>query len=491
MYCKYNPLNIFLYGGSAQLLNRLQIDINNLNNRLATLTNRRNNYEAALNRVHEILENLDVDQLTQNILQELDHNFNIRNLVNDLIRPTPEDIINRLQLSINGLNYNINRINLQLYNTQNRLDRSNAFNQTTFAQDLPDEVVARIMRQTQRGGGFTDEFKRSIYGRLGPDNRTLPISLRLNIPTNISNPVLAHIVEKEGGIDSITSMSQSMNKELRTTGTEIMALIDDDFAMQEDNEINRLMYKANPNIEGPSQIITGLDANLTLEVPYKVLKCAEHDPDNVFLIKGHGGIIPGSFILPDDVKLITMIDLGEKLDDNIASNTCNHIQGIYNQHNSTLFPDNDMDKTQITERQRDMIDLARKGELVPPHVGLGRYPIKLRFKLNTPGDEVNNQIISFKQGCDIPGFCGITVIKPSATANRRLLAVDCNKHTEHVNFDNTGIGNITLEDIIKINGPGTYISCTCRSFYYKGKVEEEELSRNLSAKTERFGPTSL
>ena len=42
--------------------------IYNLNNQLATLTNRRNNYDAALNRVHEILAtepqhliNLDVD----------------------------------------------------------------------------------------------------------------------------------------------------------------------------------------------------------------------------------------------------------------------------------------------------------------------------------------------------------------------------------------------------------------------------------------------
>ena len=99
MFSKYNPKSIFfLYGGSTNIINRLQIDINNLNNPLATLTNRRNNYEAALNRVHLILQNkpphLNVDQLTQNILQDLDHNFNIRNLVNHLIRPSPEDIIN-------------------------------------------------------------------------------------------------------------------------------------------------------------------------------------------------------------------------------------------------------------------------------------------------------------------------------------------------------------------------------------------------------------
>ena len=153
MYSRYNPVNIFLYGGSGQILNRLQMNINNLNNQLATLTNNRNNYEAALNRVHEILadgpQHLDVDQLTQNILQELDHNFNIRNLVNHLIRPIPDDIINRLQLKINGIDYLFNNINLELYNTQNSLDRLNAFNQTSFAQGMPDEVVANIIRQTQ------------------------------------------------------------------------------------------------------------------------------------------------------------------------------------------------------------------------------------------------------------------------------------------------------------------------------------------------------
>ena len=153
MYSKYNPLNIFLYGGSGQVLNRLQMNINNLNNQLATLTNHRNNFEAALNRVNQILlndpEHLDIDQLTQHILQELDHNFNIRNLVNHLIRPIPDDIINRLQLRINGIDYLLNNINLDLYNAQNRLDRSNAFNQTSFAQGMPDEVVANIMRQTQ------------------------------------------------------------------------------------------------------------------------------------------------------------------------------------------------------------------------------------------------------------------------------------------------------------------------------------------------------
>ena len=133
---------------------------------LATLTNHRNNFEAALNRVNQILlndpEHLDIDQLTQHILQELDHNFNIRNLVNHLIRPIPDDIINRLELRINGIDYLFNNINLQLYNTQNRLHRTNAFNQTTFAQDLPDEVVGRIMTQT--GGAALvrtpSEFKR-------------------------------------------------------------------------------------------------------------------------------------------------------------------------------------------------------------------------------------------------------------------------------------------------------------------------------------------
>ena len=179
MFSKYNPKSIFfLYGGSTNIINRLQIDINNLNNPLATLTNRRNNYEAALNRVHLILQNkpphLNVDQLTQNILQDLDHNFNIRNLVNHLIRPSPEDIINRLQLMINGLEHNINRINLQLYNNHNRLNRLNTFNQTPFAQGLPDEVVGKIMRQTQGGGASLSrtpsatgrQLLRSEYGQL-------------------------------------------------------------------------------------------------------------------------------------------------------------------------------------------------------------------------------------------------------------------------------------------------------------------------------------
>jgi len=351
------------------------------------------------------------------------------------------------------------------------------------------------------GGSGRLQQLQATYDRLSDESRwrgTLPRSLRLIRPTGISDRELALSVQGLGGIGEIRSNAQSSNKEIQEAALEILAAIDDNMAMQYNNQINRLMYKADPNIEGPSQLITGLDANFwgnaphAVEVPYTILKCADHHPHNVFLIKGHGGIIPGSFILPDKVKLITMADIGEGLMDNIASSTCNHIEGIYNQHKSTLFNDNDMDKTQITESQRDMIYLARSGQLVPPGVvGLVRKPIKLRFKLNIPGDEVNNQIITFIQGCNEPGYCGITVIKPSAPEGHRLLAQDCNKHTEHVNFDNTGIGNITLEDIIKINGPGTYISCTCRSFFYEGRVEDEKLSYALSAKTERFGPTSL
>lgn len=229
-------------------------------------------------------------------------------------------------------------------------------------------------------------------------------------------------------------------------------------------------------------------------VHYTKLKCAEPDSNNIFLLKAHGAILPGQFFLPDNVKLITMADLGRALRiQNSPSapsfhRACEAIVSIYSNGNS-LFKNNDQNPNAITEIADNLINKDARDD-----TELYRPGATQRLKLNLPGDLVNNQLLSFIEGCDdmplYPDFCGITVIKPSEPDGHRVLTTNCLRHSRYVNFDNRDIGYVTLEDIIKINGPGTYISCACRVYDHTMNQQDEELSISTSTNVARprIGP---
>ena len=394
-------------------------------------------------------------------------------------------------------------------------------------------------------GGAGQRMQKIIYERFGPTNHKLPKSLRINDMSpqeitrlmyrehrtesgadelELNQEVKVHDLVSNASINLNGKIGKILNPTMNENGRYLIEVkIDDEtyrkilllpknFKRRKEPSISEGVRtthtRSPPSALFPEGKVKIRPTDVFIPdafVHYTKLKCAEPDPNNVFLLKAHGAILPGQFVLPDNVKLITMSDLGRSLriqtDSHLGTRgpgsgstirVCEAIALIYEYGNS-LFKNNDQNPNAITEIADSLINKDTKDDT---DARPGRLGATQRLKLNLPGDLVNNQLLSFIEGCDTtgggtyPDFCGITVIKPSEPDGHRLLTRNCLRHSIYVNFDNRGIGHVTLEDIIKINGPGTYISCSCRVYDPIMDQLDEALSISTSTNVARprIGP---
>ena len=205
--------------------------------------------------------------------------------------------------------------------------------------------------------------------------------------------------------------------------------------------------------------------------PYVCCDSNEHD---VKLITAHGCIFD-PFVLPKGVKLITLGYLGCSIYDTHNLLKTRKISELY-QRGHTIFENNDNNPDIMTKEAQLLLKDLKIFEL-------HKYYAPIGFKLNLEGEEVNNYKLFFGDSCktesypDDPSmFCNIICINKSDGIYR-------NKCVDYVRFLKNNEKEISLSDLIKINGKGTYIVSACRNFCQG--YTKQELSKTISAEQKR------
>jgi hypothetical protein len=199
--------------------------------------------------------------------------------------------------------------------------------------------------------------------------------------------------------------------------------------------------------------------------PYR---CCTSEPNSVKIIRAHGAVYAGSFVLPEGVTLILLNLIGyewrEK--DYEAMSFCEHIKNNIYLKGLYLFKDNDKSKS-ISPTGHSAMEL------------IGSHGIQISPKIKFAGENVNNQYLTFSQiGKTREG--GISCIN----ADKTEYEADCKNHTSHLKvgfIKEDDMKRGTLKDMIYINGKGTYIICACRVFSSSMTPEETEMSRTISS----------
>ena len=205
--------------------------------------------------------------------------------------------------------------------------------------------------------------------------------------------------------------------------------------------------------------------------------CCDSDEHDVKIISAHGCIF-NPFVLPQGVKLITMGYLGCLLYDTYNNLISRKISEFY-ENGNTIFANNDNNPDIINKETKSFLDNVFK------KTNVSYFYSPYAFKLNLQGELVNNYILHFGDKCntkpnyDNPSmFCNIICINKSDGKYK-------NECVNHVKFLKNETKEISLSDLIKINGKGTYIVSACRGFC-SGFSESNKLSKTISSKKKRY-----